>query len=147
MKFNLIFYAFLLGLINRNILAKIPVFLIYNKINNITVIIILEVLIFILLEIFLYKKTTLKESIIVSIIRIGSYYLGYILDYFYIYPQFKNIFDNISYSLIHMLSTKIMFFLIFTSSLIGLIISANKEDKWNNYKEYIKKEEQQKPSN
>ncbi|MBE6157072.1 MAG: hypothetical protein E7161_04970 [Firmicutes bacterium] len=147
MKFIKIFYAFLLGLINRNILAKIPVFLVYNKMSNITIIIIVEVLIFILLEIFLYKKNTLKESIIVSIVRIGSYFLGYVLDYFFIYPQFENIFDNITYSLIHMLSTKIMFLLIFTSSLIGLIISANKEDKWNDYKEYIKKEEQQKTSN
>ncbi|MBQ3020721.1 MAG: hypothetical protein IJD92_00675 [Bacilli bacterium] len=136
MKITLIIYAFLLGLINRNILCKIPVFYLSNNTKNIVTIIILTLITFIILEIFLYRKTTLKESLIVSMIRLLSYFLGCLIDYFIIYPQFNEIFSDLQYLIIHSITTRIIFFLISSSALVGLIISANKEDKWNNKKKH-----------
>lgn len=130
MNLTMILYSFILGLINHNLLTKIPLLSFFGIDINLTITIIIDIIIFIILEVILYKNTTLKQSVIVSLIRIGSWFIGYLVDYLIIMPMFQEVFNNTAFKLLHMVDLKIIFFLISTSTLIGIIISANREDKW-----------------
>jgi len=69
MKKSSIIYSIILGLINHYILSLlIPIYFSLNPI----IIISLVLIIFILLEIKLYKNTYLKDSLINSIIKFSS---------------------------------------------------------------------------